>query len=255
MADWDSKQYLKFEKERTRPSVDLIKGIEISPKKILDVGCGPGNSTASLAKYFKDAYIIGIDSSSNMIEAAQNNYPEIDFMMCDASNDLNRVGENYDLVFSNACIQWIPNHDALLKNFMSLLVSGGVMAVQIPINYKEPIHTIINEVSSMKKWNFKNSSPRPFYTCSQSDYYDILSNLSTDFSIWETIYYHQMKEHNDIMEWYKGTGLRPYLDALPEEQVKEFEKEVFDKVVRAYPKHKNGDIIFRFPRLFFTAVK
>ena len=136
---------------------------------------------------------------------------------------------------------------------MSLLKRGGVLAVQMPVNYDEPIHKIISEVSRSEKWKGEFPNSRIMYNLTQSEYFDLLSEISEDFSMWETIYCHNLKSHKDIMEWYRGTGLRPYLSVLSEDKKKEFEKEIFDRIKEEYPVQKNGSIIFRFPRLFFTA--
>jgi len=256
MADWNSLQYLKFRNERTQPSIDLVNRIPMeNPLKIIDIGCGPGNSTDVLARRFPDAYILGIDNSSNMIETAKSNYPNLHFMLCDATQDLPSLDRDFDIVFSNACIQWVPNHHALLKNLMGLLRPGGVLAVQTPMNYQEPIHLIIQEVSANEKWSSRFARRRIFYNLTPNEYYDLLSGISSDFSIWQSTYYHKMKTHNDIIEWYRSTGLRPYLAVLSPEDKAEFEKDIYNKLTAAYPKQKNGEIIFRFPRFFFTAVK
>ena len=256
MADWNSLQYLKFSNERTQPSIDLVNRINReNPLKIIDIGCGPGNSTDVLAQRFPGSYILGIDNSSNMIEAAKMKYPNLHFMLCDATKDLPGLDRDFDIVFSNACIQWVPNHHDLLKNMMGMLKQTGVLAVQTPMNYQEPIHLIIEEVSTSKKWFSKFSHQRIFYNLTQSEYYDLLSEISSDFCIWQTTYFHKMKTHNDIIEWYRSTGLRPYLDALPQEDKLEFEKDIYNLLTAAYPKQENGEIIFRFPRFFFMAVK
>jgi trans-aconitate 2-methyltransferase len=256
MAEWNADQYTKFLKERTQPAVDLANKINIeNPREIIDIGCGPGNSTRVLADRFSGAHIIGADNSQNMLDKAESQNPELDFMLFDASRDFSGFNKKFDVVFSNACIQWIPNHRDLIKNMMRILNDGGVMAVQTPMNYKEPIHMIIAELSSSLKWKNKFDNPRIFYNLTQSEYFDLLAEVSSDFSVWETIYCHRMPSHESIMEWYKGTGLRPYLEALSENDAREFEKDVFNEVVNAYPIQANGEIIFRFPRFFFTAVK
>lgn len=256
MATWDASQYLKFENERTQPSIDLLNRICINnAKRIIDIGCGPGNSTAVLADKFNEAYILGVDKSENMINTAKKDYPLIDFAVFDAEKDFDKINRGFDIVFSNACIQWVPSHYILIRNMFNILNPGGVLAVQIPINYKEPIHQIINEISHNSKWSAKFKVQREFYTLTPSEYFDLLSEITNDFSMWETVYYHRMKSHKDIMEWYKGTGLRPYLEALSGAEAAEFENDIYSEVVKAYPVQKNGEIIFRFPRLFFTAVK
>jgi trans-aconitate 2-methyltransferase len=253
MAEWNAAQYLKFAQERTQPAIDLARRIEIShPKKVLDIGCGPGNSTQVLAHVFPKASICGVDSSSAMIEAATANCSELDFKICDAGKDLSKLDKDFDVVFSNACIQWIPNHTALLKDMMLLLRPGGQIAIQIPMNHEEPIHRIIQELAN-GKWKAAFPNPRIFYTLTPGQYFDLLSEVAAAFSMWETVYYHKLKSHKAIIEWYRGTGLRPYLEALPEEKKESFEKDVFERIVDEYPIQKNGDIIFRFPRFFFVA--
>lgn len=255
MFSWNSKQYLKFKNQRTRPATDLAKSITfLDPNKIIDIGCGPGNSTEVLQKRFPKAQIIGIDSSPDMIQTAKSRYNNIEFVCCDV-NELFGKKEKYDIVFSNACIQWIPDHKNLLKNLMSLLNKNGVLAVQVPFNFGEPIHKIISSTTSSEKWKSVFNRPREQFLLSDSEYYNLLSEISSEFQMWLTTYYHKMKTHDDIMEWYCGTGLRPYLEQLDEKKKSEFECEIFEKIRQAYPQQKSGDIIFRFPRLFFTAEK
>ncbi len=254
MAVWNAAQYLKFEGERTQPAIDLINRINIiNPAKIIDIGCGPGNSTQVLLKRFPNANIIGIDSSKEMIDRAKKSYPNLSFDICDAGKDLLSMGSDYSIVFSNACIQWIPNHPKLLKEMFSLLSDNAALAVQVPINQAEPLYTIVDEVASDKRWGFEDVELEVNQTLKQSEYFDILSELSDDFSIWETTYLHRMSSHRDLVEWVKGTKLRPYLNALPPELAGEFEGEIVEKVTKTYPIQRNGEIIFRFRRLFFTA--
>lgn len=255
MPKWDSAQYLKFNKERTQPSIDLCSRIAgIKAERILDLGCGPGNSTDVLGKAFPDSRIVGADSSPEMIASAKDKYPQYDFEIFDATGDFSQLGK-FDIIFSNACLQWVPEHKKLLGKMMSALNDGGTMAVQIPMNFNEPIHKIIGELSSSDEWRERLHFSRIFYTLRPEEYYDILADISSDFSIWETVYCHRMRSHQDIIEWYRGTGLRPYLQSLDEISAKEFESQVYERVKQEYPVQKNGEIIFRFPRFFFTAQK
>ena len=232
---WDSAAYLRFKAERTQPSIDLVKRIDLEqPRKLLDVGCGPGNSTQVLADAFPNALrIIGIDSSPEMIEAAKDDHPDMEFRICDALN-LPSLGEDgFDVVFSNACIQWVPDHPRLIRDMLALLRPGGMLAVQVPMNYQEPA--------------------RIFHTLSQEAYFDILAAEAGQFQMWQITYLHRMPSHEAIMDWYKGTGLRPYLSLLSGERAAAFEQAVREEVATRYPKQGNGEIIFRFPRFFFTA--
>ena len=148
MADWNSAQYLKFKNERTQPAVDLAMRIKNNPKTIVDIGCGPGNSTKVLRDIFTDANILGIDNSPNMIEKAKSEHSDIDFDLCDALS----LDGKYDLLFSNACLQWIPNHDTLIPSLMEKLNDGGILAVQVPMNGEEPLFRLIREVANESKW-------------------------------------------------------------------------------------------------------
>ena len=228
---WDSAAYLRFKAERTQPSIDLVKRIDLEqPRKLLDVGCGPGNSTQVLADAFPNALRI-----------------------CDALN-LPSLGEaGFDVVFSNACIQWVPDHPRLIRDMLALLRPGGMLAVQVPMNYQEPIHRIIGELAASDEWRAELASARIFHTLSQEAYFDILAAEAGQFQMWQITYLHRMPSHEAIMDWYKGTGLRPYLSLLSGERAAAFEQAVLEEVAARYPKQGNGEIIFRFPRFFFTA--
>ncbi len=255
MKDWNSAQYLKFERQRTQPSIDLARRIDlVSPNKVLDIGCGPGNSTAVLRQFFPEAQILGIDSSQNMLAKARGNYPDLSFQRCDAETELDKLGEGqYDIVFSNACIQWIPDHRKLIGEMFRLLKKGGILAVQIPMSNAEPLFQIIYDIIARPEWGFGPMKLRTSSTLTPEEYFHILSDLSGDFDLWETAYYHRMPNHQALLEWVKGTRLRPYLNALDESSAAAFEKEIFSRAVKAYPAQPNGEILFRFNRFFFTA--
>lgn len=254
MSDWNPQQYLKFKNERTQPALDLAARLELNPAKALDVGCGPGNSTQVVAERFPGAHILGVDSSASMIKTARRAHPELEFQQCDVSTQLDSLPRDFDLVFSNACIQWVPDHARLLPGLMSLLNPGGLLAVQVPINFQEPIHQIIARTVEREEWRERIPYHRSFHTLSQESYFGLLAKHAKDFTLWETIYMHRMPSHQAIMDWYSSTGLRPYLDAAVDEEARQgFYNQVFQQVQEAYPVQENGEIIFRFPRLFFIA--
>ncbi len=259
MNGWSSVQYLKFKAERTQPSVDLAARIPTnSPKKIIDIGCGPGNSTRVLKDKYPAACIFGVDSSPDMIAKAKNDNPDMEFELINVPGELDKLSDKFDIVFSNAVLQWIPDHQALLPRLWDLLNNGGTLAVQIPMNFDEPIHKIIDSTAKCEKWSGKIGQPRLFHTLTDGEYFDIISRLTDDFSFWQTTYLHRMPGAESIMEWYKGTGLRPYLSALEKYGAREaadFEQEVYEQVKKEYPPRENGEIIFRFPRFFFIANK
>lgn len=256
MANWNAQQYKKFEYERTLPAKDLANAIPFrNSQRIIDIGCGIGNSTRVLKNKFYDSYVVGADNSENMLLSARNDHPDIEFMLFDANKDFDNLTERYDIVFSNACIQWLPDHKSLLTKMMNILNDGGILAIQIPLHTKHPMHRIITNVAGSIKWKNMFDSPRELNNLTAEEYFDILSSISTDFSMWETTYMHRMPSHNSIIEWYKGTGLRPYLTQLDMQNAAEFEKDILSETQRHYKVRNNGEIIFEFPRLFFTADK
>lgn len=256
MSDWNAEQYLKFKKDRTKPSIDLSNKIDIeNPKNIIDIGCGPANSTAVLKNKFPNAYVLGVDSSENMINTAKKSYPDIDFMLFDAAKDFERLDKKFDVVFSNACIQWVPDHHKLIPNMMSILRDGGMLAVQIPITVEQDMHRVKDTVLSKPYWNDRLSGARTVYTLNDYEYFDILSGCSSDFEIWKTVYYHRLPSHQSVLEWYRSTGLKPYFDKLNDDDKALFEQDILEEIAKHFPVRQNGEIIFKFPRLFFTAKK
>ena len=255
MPEWNSEQYLKFINQRTQPAIDLVQRIEIkNPQKVLDIGCGPGNSTKVLKNVFLKAHILGIDSSEDMIKKARETYPDIEFKFMDITDESQNL-ENIDIIFSNACLQWIPNHREFIPKIFSKLSKGGVLAVQIPLNSQEKLFKIMRETVNEDKWNFSSMSVEPNTTLKCEEYFDILSSLTDNFNIWETIYYHNMPSINAMVEWIKGTRLRPYLNALNSIDAKKLIDEISEKASRVYAKQENGEIIFKFRRFFFTATR
>ncbi len=251
-AEWDSKQYLKFERERTQPPRDLANRIALNhPKYVLDVGCGPGNSTNVLRERFSDAEILGIDSSPDMIAKAQKQYPDMKFQLFNVEKSIASLERKWDVIFSNACIQWVPDHSRLLRDMLSVLNPGGVIAVQIPKQADAPVHRILRALIEEPEWKCEFPEPRLFFSLSPEEYFDLFTELGVEFSIWETIYYQTVHSHEKILEWYRGSGLRPYLAVLADERKKEFETAVLERIRANYPVQKDGSIIFRFPRLFF----
>lgn len=251
MPDWDSNLYLKFEQQRTQPAHDLALRIHSAAHNtIADIGCGPGNSTAVLKQVFPDADIVGIDSSPDMIAKASAEHPALRFCLGDASE----LEGKYDILFSNACLQWIPDHESLIPSLMKKLNTGGVLAVQIPMNSEEPLFKLIEETTKNPKWGFPASAFEANKTLTPSEYFDILSGCSSSFDIWETKYYHELADHTALVEWVKGTRLRPYLELLNSKQSGAFLHEITDGAKKLYPVMQNGAVLLGFRRFFFTAV-
>ena len=255
MSDWNSNQYLKFESQRTRPSADLISRIsDLEPKTAADLGCGPGNSTALLAKNFKGARIIGLDSSDDMLAKAKSSYPELEFSKCLLPEGLGKFEQSFDLIFSNACIHWIKDQRVLLDAVYEKLSSGGVFAVQLPLTERADFYRLLGDLTSEGRWK-KLSEIQNFHALSPEEYYDELSARFESFDIWETVYYHTVESADGVLEWYKGSGLRPYLDALSNAEREDFLRDLLSLIDENFKVRKNGKIIMKIPRLFFTATK
>ena len=254
MTDWNPRQYLQFANERTRPSIDLSPRVNIeNPKCIIDIGCGPGNSTRVLRGRWPDAKIAGLDSSAAMIEKAKEDYPGIEWITADASAFMHE--KKYDIVFSNAAIQWIPDHEVLVPHLFEIVNRGGALAVQVPGNKESPLHQALLRVSSSPKWSRFTSDVEKIFTYNDAAYYyDTLFRISSKFDLWETTYYHVLNSHAGLVEWYKGTGMRPFLEKLPDESSrKEFENEVLAECIQVYPIRKDGKVLYPFKRIFFIA--
>ena len=254
--DWNPELYLKFDKERIQPSIDLVSRIDFDhPRNIIDIGCGPGNSTQILAQRWPTSKITGVDNSLAMIERAKLDFPKQEWQLLDAGKD-DIIGE-YDVVFSNATIQWIPKHVELFKKIKGILSDKGVVAIQLPLFFDMPLGRSISNISKEKAWNSVTYSVNQLFTIhNYSEYYTILSDLFNSVVIWQTDYIHIMDSQHSILEMIRSTGLKPYLDRLESEIDKiNFEKKVLAAIKQDYPVQKNGKVLFPFKRLFFIAKK
>lgn len=255
MAEWDSEQYLKFKSQRTQPAIDLASRIHaVNPHHILDIGCGPGNSTQVLRTHFPHAHIVGIDNSENMIAKATATYPDMAFKLMSV-DEMCHDTATYDVIYANACLQWVPNHREVLPLLFGRLTESGVLAVQMPINAQEPLFKIITETVHEETWGFPASLHEQNSTLSGDDYVAILSSLTDTFAIWETVYYHNMPSIQALVEWVKGTRLLPYIQALGKTDAQRLISEITERAAKVYKKQANGAILFRFRRLFFTAAR
>jgi trans-aconitate 2-methyltransferase len=254
--DWNPDLYLKYGNERTQPSIDLIGKINISfqPKSILDVGCGPGNSSQALLQRWPDAMLTGIDNSVNMIEKAKADYPKNTWIVADASKYTSST--KYDIVFSNATIQWIPDHEKLFKRFFSLINNRGVLAIQVPRFDEMPLSRAIQKVAGKEKWKEPTKGCAELFTYRDYKYYyDLINRDSKAIDLWQTDYIHILESRYAIIEWIRSTGLRPYLDCLKDEDKLLFENELLAEIKNDYPIQKNGKMLFPFKRLFMIGYK
>ena len=253
--DWNPDLYLKFGKERIQPSIDLVSRIDFpEAKKIIDVGCGPGNSTQILKNKWPHAEIIGADKSPAMIKKAMEDYPNQEWILLDISKET--LNEKFDVVFSNATIQWIPDHENLMRRFAEMLNDHGVLAVQLPLIFGMPAGKAISEIAK-KNWPDAAEGVDELFTIHTAEYYyDCLANYFSGIDIWSTDYYHVMTSPESILKMLRSTRLKPYLERLNgDDAKKEFETRVLERIRQDYPAQQNGNVLFPFRRLFVTAKK
>ena len=254
---WSAKQYVAFEDERTRPVRDLLGALPpIEADVVIDLGCGPGNSTEVLAACYPQANISGIDSSSDMIEAARLRLPHVSFVVEDlqAWNDQGP----FDVILANAVLQWVDHHESLLPNWVARLARGGALAVQMPDNLHEPAHRLMRQVAADGPWAAKlaASSAARAPCPSAAWYYELLRPLCSKVDLWRTTYYHFLHGGAEaVVEWFKGSGLRPFLEALNAAERAAFLERYTAAIAQAYPRAADGSVLLPFPRLFLTAIR
>lgn len=256
MNDWNPELYLQYKNERIQPCIDLVNRIDYpNPKNIIDFGCGPGNSTQILVNRWPEAHIIGLDNSPAMIEKARKDFPGQEWILADARTYVSDL--KFDIIFSNAAIQWMPDTKALLNKFYELLSYDGIIAVEVPLFFEMPLGILIEKTAKDNRWKDKTGNVfDQFSIYNYSFYYDELSSLFNQIEMWETDYMNILNSHEDIMNMMRGTGLMPYLNKLHDDKSREeFEKEVYNGITQAYPKQRGGKVILPFKRLFFIARK
>jgi trans-aconitate 2-methyltransferase len=254
-TDWDTGLYLKFEAERTQPARDLLARVPIEARRIVDLGCGPGTSTQLLAARYPGAEIVGVDNSAEMLAAARARLSGVVFERQDIGAW--RPSVRPDLIFANAALQWLPNHHELIPRLMSFLAEGGCLAIQMPDNRQEPSHALMRMVAADGPWAdrlvpiAKTRGLIGIY----SDYYHWLEPLSRRVEIWQTTYVHPLPGVGAVVDWFRGSGLRPFLNPLDECEREQFIARYMKELAEAYRLEADGSLLFLYPRLFAVAVK
>jgi trans-aconitate 2-methyltransferase len=263
---WDPQQYLRHSTHRTRPFLDLLTRIGELPgggsPRIADIGCGPGNVTALLADRWPGARITGFDSSREMLEAA-GRYAgptpgggELDFRYADAAHWVPE--EPFDLIVSNAALQWVPGHADSFPGWLDRITPGGTLAFQVPGNFTAPSHALLGELCDTPRWRERldGHGRRYVHILSPADYLERLTELGCDTDVWESTYVQLLQGEDPVLEWTKGTALRPVLTALDDDRgaVQEFVGQYRDLLRKAYPPGPHGTV-FPFRRIFAVARK
>jgi trans-aconitate 2-methyltransferase len=252
MPVWDPTTYLEFADERTRPFVDLLSRVKAAhPRVVVDLGCGPGQLTSSLADRWPDAQIVGLDSSPEMIsQATAFAGPRMSFRVQDIRDW--RPETAVDVIISNATLQWIPGHRDLLPFLMSFLATDGWLAFQVPGNFKEPSHQLLRQLAADPRYAPMLTEVDWPGAADAASYLDDLADLGCSVDAWETTYLHVLRGPNPVFRWISGTGARPVLQALPDDHQAQFASEYQELLNKAYPTRPYGTVL-PFRRIFVVA--
>lgn len=253
MLRWDPAQYARFSDERSRPFFDLTGQIEAArPGLVVDLGCGSGELTATLASRWPGAAVRGLDASAEMIERAAGG-DRLSFALADAA-DFEATG--VDVLVSNALLQWVPGHQALLSRWAGELNADGWLAFQVPANFGSPSHRLMRELAGSARWRDRLAGVlrHADAVAEPAEYLELLVGSGLRVTAWQTSYLHVLSGPDPVLEWVRGTGLRPVLQALSEDEAAEFVAEYARLLRQAYPERPFGTV-FPFLRTFVVAHK
>ncbi len=252
---WDPNQYLAFADHRLRPALDLLARIpHAGPRRVYDLGCGTGNVTRILQQRWPHAVIVGVDSSPEMLASARSGCETIAWEQGDLAQWMPE--EPPDVIFSNAALHWLGQHQSLFPRLFGQLAPGGVLAVQMPNNFAAPSHRCIMESVMAGPWTpllapLLSDSP----VAEPRVYHDMLSPLGAEVDVWQTEYLQRLEGENPVVRWTSSTALRPFLDALDEPLHGRFLADYAARIAQAYPPSPDGSTLFPFRRLFLLARK
>ena len=252
---WDPAVYERYKAYRDRPALDLMLRIpkDLRPKQIWDLGCGTGEHAAVLKRRHPAARVHGLDSSPEMLAEARARADRIEWVQADIAAFAPPVAP--DLIFTNAALHWLPAHEVLFPRLVGTLAGDGVFACQMPVSFDAPWHVLLRETAADGPWAERLArvdGVRPL--ASPETYYQWLAPLASDLDIWSTVYLHALEGEDPVIDWMRGTGLRPYLQALddPGEEAA-FLDAYRGRLARLFPQREDGVTLLPFPRLFMTA--
>ncbi len=250
---WNPQTYLAFADQRTRPAADLLARVPAQrPARVIDLGCGPGNSTALLAARWPGAALEGLDSSAAMLEQARTSGVPARWIQADLATWT--PSAPYDVIYSNATFQWVPDQGALFPRLMSFVKPGGIFAFQVPVNFNAPSHVLLRETANEPLW-------RDLLHVRETErgvpevYYDILKPHAATLDIWQAEYLQLLEGEDAVYRWVSGTALRPFVQALDDAEREMFIAAYKAKLNAAYPRRSDGITLFPFQRLFVVATK
>jgi len=256
-SDWNPELYRRYEDERTRPARELLARVDLpEARRVYDLGCGPGNSTELLVERFPAATVVGTDNSEAMLASARKRLPACQFELSDIAQwQPPAESDPPDLIYANAALQWVPDHATLLPRLFASLAPGGVLAIQMPDNRDEPTHRLMREVATLDPWasTIGNAAMVRTKILALNAYYDLLACDAAEVDVWRTAYQHPMDTPAAIVEWVRGTGLRPFVDPLSPAYREGFLAEYERRIALAYLPRSDRRLLLAFPRLFIVA--
>jgi trans-aconitate 2-methyltransferase len=250
-VQWDPQQYVRYADERGRPFADLVKRVgATAPRRVVDVGCGPGQLTASLAQRWPDAAVEGIDSSPQMIEsAAPVATSRLTFRVADAGTW--QPPADADVIVSNATLQWVPDHPSMVAGWAKGLPADGWLAFQVPGNFDSPSHMLMRGLAESDRWRDALSGVLRHHDSvgEPGEYAQLLLDAGLAADVWETTYLHVLTGDDPVLQWVRGTGLRPIMAALGPDDYAAFETDFAAQLRQAYPRTEHGTTL-PFRRIF-----
>jgi trans-aconitate 2-methyltransferase len=256
MSDWNPILYAKFESERMRAARDLLAQVPLaSADLVYDLGCGPGNSAELLLRRFPDARTIGLDTSDAMLAQARMRARKAHFIKQDIKGWA--PDDRPDLIFANAALQFLPDHDKLFPRLVSYLAPGGVFAAQMPNTARESSHALMRMVAAEGPWSSRLvpiAKTQPMIS-SFEDYYEWLRPVASRIDMWMTTYVHAFDGPEAIADWFAGSTLQPFLEWLSDDERCEFLGRYREGLRDAYPAQSDGRVLLAYPRLFIVAIR
>ena len=252
---WDAELLLRFDAERIQVVYDLLRRLSGEPRRIVDLGCGPGTSTRMLVERFPQAEVVGIDISEPMIATARTRAPGASFLCADVGAW--RPEAPVDILFADSSLQWVHEHERLFPRLMEWIAPGGALAVQMPDNRQEPSHALMRLIAADGPWadRLVPVAKTRAVIATHSDYYRWLRPLSTSLDIWQTTYVHPLDGIEAIVDWFRGSALRPFLAPLSPSERQEFLARYRHDLGDSYEVEADGKVLFVYPRLFLLARK